>query len=203
MNKYKLFPENGKAITYAKGIELLKKKGFIRPLTCGEVIKAKVEDYECGNKDLIKYRINTCTGAFYKGGGDLVKLVRIDESLLNLDSDFIEAYIKQDYNLFEGFEIDRKKAKYNQFLTKDEIINHPTWNWLVQDKYLLKKYVEIVFAERNNPEKSMGIWLRKSKTFTTSRAVFIDDILNDSVVYCINYLFDNVRFLVNDEFGGN
>ena len=43
----------------------------------------------------------------------------------------------------------------------------------------------------------MGVWIRKTKEYTTSRAMFIDDILNDSVAYTINYLFDNAKFALS------
>jgi len=197
MKNYQLFPKNHKALTFAKGINQLKDAGYKRPLSFDEVIKARVDEYSSGNKKLFNYRIDTCTGTFYKGGSDLVKLVRIDPSLIDIDENFTDAFIKQAYSKFDGFEIIRSKAKYNQFLTKNEVLDHPVWNWLVPDKNLLKYYSEIIFSYKDDFQKSMGIWLRKNKEYTTSRAMFVDDIYNDSVAYCINYLFDNARFLVN------
>lgn len=197
MERYELFPKDRKALTFAKGMQELKKAGYSRPLSFDEVIRARVEEYEGGGRSLLDHRIDTCTGVFYKGDSPLIKIVRIDPSLININPDCVSAYLKSDYNEFEGFEFNRHSEVFNQFLSKSEVLEHPVWKFLVPDTELLKAYTDIVFHEKGNPEQSMGVWIRQTKEFTTSRAMFVDDVLNESVAYCINYLFDNARFLVS------
>lgn len=148
--------------TYAKGINDFREKGY-KILTFKEVIHERIKD-----KKLFDSWLDSYTGIAYKKGSTKFKLISRCKQLLEIDKDFNGTFLKIDYNKIKGIELDSKKGKYNELLTKKEVLNHPFWTALI-GRPLLKKYVEIVFKER---DKAMSVWLMNNTAQDQLRALF-------------------------------
>jgi len=118
--------------------------------------------------------ITTGDGIFYHPNGNF-KVVLNAQPLreLNPNSNFFknklllgeDKYSSIDiYNSLNGPEFNRNNLKLNSHLTEDEVINHPIWRALVEDKNLLKEYANATFRlgkekNKNNYDIMMGIYI--------------------------------------------
>ena len=206
-----------RANTYALGLHALRKaciaennqehpnytvRGSIIyiPLTFKENIEARVNDYESHKPADERLRLfNTwldsrCAIAYQIGTGKF-KLDLQSSDLTALPPDFNQLFKTIDYSQINGQEFDRSEGKYNTRLTKDEVLNHPAWLALVEgDQRLLKKYCDIVFAERKG-RKLMAFWLFDTPTENQLRAVCVINLGNSSNADGSNNLNDDARFL--------
>ena len=175
-----------KADTYAKGVHALQEacskvhptytlpdgSKIYRPLTFKENIEARVNDYE-SNGTLFGRWLDSCTGIAYKGKSSKFKIIPQSLNLITIDKDFNSSYLDINYNNLEGMELDQDKAKYNERLSKQEVLNHPAWlTALEDDKALLKAYTDIIFAEKNE-DKLMGFWTENKPDNDQLRALYV------------------------------
>ena len=184
-----------------------------RPLTFKEDIEARVNDYE-SNKDtdtrdnaknrlrLFNRWIDSCTGVAYKAGTTKFKLIPQCEPLIEIAKDFNSAFMVIDYDSIAGVELNSSSGKYNERLTKAEVIEHPAWRAAVEDdKKLLETYAEIVFTEYaqqypdRDASKLMRFWVTSNTAQDQLRALFVNILNNISDANGDNDLDINGSFL--------
>ena len=176
-----------------------------RPLTFKETIEARINDYESSTPEerlkLFKSWNNTCTGIAYKANGIIKKSTKFKiipqaKELILLPQDYNQSTLPVEYDKISGIELDRTKAKYNELLTIDEVLNHPAWNAAVEnDKSLLKTYAEIVFKEKQGQTELMGFWLNTNTDEDYLRALVLYDLDGYSDAIGDYGLDDDARFV--------
>ena len=171
-----------------------------RPLTFKETIQARVESYESSTPEerlkLFNSWNDTCTGIAYKANSTLFKIIPQSKELILLPQDYNQPNLPIEYDKISGIELDRTKAKYNELLTIDEVLNHEGWQTIVEeDNQLLKKYTEIVFKERKNATQLMAFWLNTNTDEDYLRALVLNYLDNNSSANGSNLLYINARFV--------
>lgn len=142
-----------------------------RPLTFEEDLDARVNAWESGDRTILDTWNDTCSGIHYKAQSSLIKVIPLAEALITLPESFSQASVALPYEDSVGTELDVTKGKYNKPLTKREVLDHPAWCAVVQDKSLLKVFRDIVFKER---ETAMGFYVRESPQKDELRALVCD-----------------------------
>ena len=182
--------------TYANGVALLREAKQERPFTFRENILARVEAYERGDKSLFDTWLDSCTGVANKRNSTLFQLVSSSPELIHIPAGFSDLFLPVDYDTIKGIELDSSEGKYNQGLTKDEILDHPAWLLAVEgDAHLLKKHRDIVFAELKNPKTTMGFYVRQNTEEDELRALLVDILSDNSYADGGNYLNVSGSFL--------
>ena len=174
---------------------------IIRPLSFRETIKARVNDYESPTPSNDRLRLfhtwlDSCTGYASKKESTKFKLIPQCKELITLPQTFNEYALPIDYNTIQGIKLDTSTAKYNQRLTKQEVLNHPAWREaLEQDLPLLKTYTDIIFAELKKPKGAMVFYVRSNFSTDGLRALLVDNLLNISLASGSNDLSNRSRFV--------
>ena len=152
-----------------------------RPLTFKETIEARVHDYE-SNKDteerkrLFQRWNDSCTAVAYKKGTTTFKLVHQSKDLITIPEDFNAAFLPTTYDDIDGIELRSDCGKYNQHLTKDEVVHHPAWLTAVEnDAALLRIYSDIVFTELKKNE-AMAFCVRQNTAGDELLALLVHDL---------------------------
>ena len=195
------------ADTYAKGVHNLQKACqkrpasphptfskpdgslIYRPLNFKETIQVRVIDYntvkdEDGNdRDLedrlrfFNHWIDSCTGMAYKGGTTRFKVVPTCEELITIKNNFNDTFLPIEYDAIVGVELDTTAGKYDESLTKKEVMNHQAWLAAVnEDKELLKEYRNIVFDQlkaKYSRDTGMGFYFANVGEEDQLRALFV------------------------------
>ena len=194
--RYELMAQADK---YALGVEAVRTSatlnpqhnGIYRPLTFKENIEARVNDYNIlknpdGSERTAEDRarffntwIDSCTGIAFKKGSPLFKIINECSELITIDSAFNEEYLPVDYSKLQGNELDSSKGTYDKGLTKEQVIEHESWNAAVGDKSLLKNYAEIVFNVKKGNEL-MGFYVRSNTGNDELRALCVGSLAGDS-----------------------
>ncbi len=149
--------------TYAEGIAELKNKDW-KPLTFYENVEVRIANYKFDDKNAesFKYRLDSVTGIVYKAYRTKFKLILRSDKLENIGQGFKQHFIPIDYDAEKGIELDSKKGKYNQSLTRREAKNHEFWLVVMNgDKKRLAKFVDLWF-DKTGEERGMGIYLRSN-----------------------------------------
>lgn len=183
-----------------------------RPLTFKEVIQVKVTDYntlvdEEGNDRTLEDRlrffekwIDSCTGMAYKAGTTAFKVIPMSKELITIKKSFNDEFLPIEYDTMVGIELDTSKGKYDESLTKKEVINHKAWLAAVEeDKVLLKEYRDIVFEQlkaKYDRDTGMGFYFADVGEEDELRALFVDNLNGSSDAYGLNYLNFNGSFLL-------
>ncbi|MDP2908647.1 MAG: hypothetical protein Q8N77_02465 [Nanoarchaeota archaeon] len=168
-------PEVIHADTYARGIAKLKEQGQ-KPFTFAENIEARIADYETNGDDagLFNTYLDSVTGVAYKAHSTKFKLILMSDKLENIPQDFNQRFIPINYGTEKGVELDSKKDKYDQFLTRGEAKNHEFWLAAMGgDKEKLAEYVDIWFNKKGS-EKGMGVCLRSNTSQDELRALVLN-----------------------------
>ena len=107
--------------TYAMEIAELKARGRV-PFSFKENVKARIEQV-----DLYNCRLDSRCGIAYKENSTLIKIIPDCAWLKNIPADFKDAYMTGfTYDTIQdGIEIDTKRGKWNQVLTKSEVLKRP------------------------------------------------------------------------------
>ena len=201
--KYVLMPHTP---TYALGVEALRAIGKT-PLTFKENIEARVNAYELGDRSLFDTWIDSSTGIAYKKRTTKFKIIPSCVELIGIEKDFNSNFLPIEYDTITGIELDSgskifsKSYKYGLLLTKAEILEHPGWRALVEDdKSLLRAYTDIVFAayaeKHSKTDKLMRFWVQENKPTDELRAVFVNNLDNNSNANGYNSLNNNGRLLL-------
>ena len=202
---YILMPETS---SYALGVHSMRKKckeetasphpqftlndgsQIYRPLTFKEVIQAKVIDYntlhhEEGNERDLEDRlrffnhwIDSGTGMAYKAGTTKFKVVPQCTELITIKKGFNKEFLPIEYDAIVGVELDTTAGKYDESLTKKEVMNHKAWLAAVEeDKALLKEYRNIVFDQlktKYDRDIGMGFYFADVGEEDELRALFVN-----------------------------
>ena len=216
--------------TYAKGVHALRKASqkytasphptftksdgsqIYRPLTFKEVIQARVTDYntlldEEGNERTLEGRlrffkkwIDSCTGMAYKANTTKFKLINVCPELITISKGFNDNFLSINYDSVTGIELDSSKGKYDESLTKKEVINHKAWLAAVEeDKVLLKEYCDIVFDQlkkKYGRDTGIGFYFFDVGEDDELRALFVDSLNNNSNAGGFSYLNLSGSFLL-------
>ncbi len=213
-NKYVVMPRQS---TYAKGVQALREEceqdtssqqpritllngtTVYRPLTFAENIRARVEAYKSWDKSLFDTWLDSCTGIAYKKGTTKFKIIPECSQLIGIERNFKGSFLPVNYSHIDEIQFDSAKGKYNQLLTKEEMLEHQAWRTLVEDKALLRAYADIVFAvyaeKYTKTDKLMGFEMRQNTETDELRAVFVDVLGNDSDASGNDFLNYFGRFL--------
>ena len=170
------------------------RSSIVRPLTFEETIDAIVNAYESGNRKLIISWNDSCTGIVYNGNTTKFKVVPVSEELVLLDRDFNSLVVSTGYAGQEGVELDVSKGKYNQGLTKNEVLEHPGWTESVTDKALLKAFRDIVFRERGT-NTAMGYHVSINPKQDHLRALAVTSLDGGSIAYDRLNFTNGARFV--------
>ena len=156
-----------------------------RPLIFKETIEGRVNDYEVHRdteerKRLFQRWNDSCTGVAYKARTKKFKIVHECQNLITIPADFNQHFLPVTYDTVSGIELQSDCGKYNQHLTKDEVVNHPAWLTAVEnDAALLKAYSDIVFAELKQ-DAAMAFVVRQDTEQDELRALLVDNLNGNS-----------------------
>ncbi|MBT3537987.1 hypothetical protein HN933_02275 [Candidatus Woesearchaeota archaeon] len=181
---------------------------IVRPLTFKENIEARVNDYKTlTNPDgsertkeerlrLFNRWLDSSCGIAYKAGTTKFKIIPVCKELIEVVKNFNGEYLPINYDKVVGTELDRSNAKYDTLLTKAEVIEHPAWRTAVEDdKELLKDYADIIFTEKKSANKLMSFWTRSNIAQDQLRALFVDNLNDNSSANGSDYLSNYGSFL--------
>jgi hypothetical protein len=175
-----------------------------RPLTFRETIQARVDDFNIeqdddGNDRDIEDRLrffnkwlDSCTGIGYKAKTKKFKLASECSQLIEITSDFADAFLPTLYNQIQGVELDSGKrgVKYGELLTETEVNGHEAWINAVGDdqegKDLLREYTGIVFSQlkrKYDQEYGMCFWVVQNPAKDQLRALYVSSLYNYSIAY--------------------
>ena len=167
---------------------------IVRPLTFEETIDAIVNAYESGNRELITHWNDSCTGIQYKGNTTKFKVVPVSKELVFLDHAFNSTVVSASYAEQDGVELDVSKGKYDEGLTKGEVLKNPGWNESVRDKALLRAFRDIVFNGRGT-DTAMGYYVKVNPEQDHVRALAVCFLVVGSDAFVRNYRYFNARFV--------
>jgi hypothetical protein len=180
-----------------------------RPLKTKETLQSRIENFNISHnpdgtersievrKKLLFYYFDTCTGIHYNPNTNKFMILPCCDRLITLPNSFSEEFVDVPYGSLHGIELDRTQAKYDSFLTKQEVLQHKGWLALFEDDIaLLQAYADIVFSlkERN----LMGFWLRPKTNVTSPelRAVYVNNLDSSGGANGSSSLSHNARFLL-------
>lgn len=184
-----------KVDTYAKGIVKLK-RWRERLFTFKENVEARIIDENAKGLEskLFATRLDSITGVAYKAGSTKFKIIPRCGQLENINPYFNESFISINYNALQGIELDSsdKNVKYNQYLIKDEVIEHPGWLAAVNgDKEQLKAYADLWF-KKSGMKAGMDFCVRGNTDKDELRALILGFIHGSKAISIkdINYSED-------------
>jgi len=131
---------------------------LIKALTCKESIEAIVNHYNSQTKKrdrlkFLKRGFDSCSAAVFKKGTNEFKILSFSSELINYFSEGDEKIISVNFNDFNKKVLSIQNGKYNVPLNKAEVMENEAWLALCEwDKFLLKEFRDIVFAESDLTE---------------------------------------------------
>ena len=186
-----------------------------RPLTTLESLEVMIKDFNTlkgsnGNvrseEDRLRLFSNykyTCTGVAYKTDGKEIKILPESMELILIDKDLNKSFLSIDYSKISGTRLDTKQAKYNQGLSREEVLNHPAWLASVENtthgKNILKEYTEIVFnylKTKKNSTQGMGFYIVTDPKADQLWALYVNGVVNISNANGNSFLDLSARFLL-------
>jgi hypothetical protein len=192
--------------------ELPNGSNIYRPLTFKENIEARVNEYNKDNNidgskktfeqktELFNNWIDSCTAIVYEKNTTKFKIIPICEKLINIDADSNSEFLTAEYSKILGVELDFDNKLYNQDLSLQQVINHPAWlEALDNDTKLLENYAKITFnilKTKYEKELGMGFYIRQKPKTEELRALYVNDLDNDSAAVGDYYLNNVARFLL-------
>ena len=165
----------------------------VRPLTMEETIVECMEFYHSWTNgtqpkpgaglSLLREGLTTCTGIAYNGEGkakiaplcrELIEMKnqglnylmdRDAERLGVLNLDRLGAPFLAKYDTFDGVEIDLRRCKTDQGMSRQEVMEHPAWRAVVQDRYVLQEFTDLIHSIKTAPN---GKPIREYMRFETN-----------------------------------
>jgi hypothetical protein len=184
---------------------------IIRPLTFQETLKARVEDYEKTHspdgtersKDdrlrLFQHWIDSATGVAYKAGTTQFKVIPMCRPLVEIDAGVNDNFMNVDYGALAGTELDSGAAKYNELLTREEVMGHEGWLAAVEgNRELLDEYSKIVFEQlerKYSRNTGMRFWVLSNTGEDQLRALCVNYLNDYSSAGGVSYLSIDGSFL--------
>jgi len=166
---------------------------YVRLLTVKEIMQFRLEDYntltnpggsirtEEDREQLLTQWFFSGSGIAYSAGDGKFKLSRAASPLITMDSVPAQAGLPVDYSALNGqdwheFDRNQRGIKYNIFLTKKEVVNHPGWRFLAEDDArLLRETYQLNRNWYDVTDVRMGFWLLNTPTQNQLRVLTLSN----------------------------
>ncbi|HLC80160.1 MAG TPA: hypothetical protein VJG31_00130 [Candidatus Nanoarchaeia archaeon] len=163
---------------------------YVRPFTMKENLQARIEDYNLltnpnGTKRTEEERkrffntwLDSCFGIHHLARTTRFKIIPCLNELITLAQAPTKDYLSVPYAQTSGTELDSARGKYNQNLSRAEVMKHPAWLAAVEeDQVLLGEAFDIMRTVNNAPAdwNGMGFYVRPNKTQDGLRPLFVSD----------------------------
>ena len=148
--------------SYTEQMPLLVKTGFT-PATVADVI-----NLELRGQLSFEEHYDTVSAIAYAGNNkSTFKIIPFSEALKDItkETKLHDGGIKltqEQYDKIQAKEFERKDIIISKKLTQNQVLEHKGWQALIEDKELLKKYVEAVFKQvlsRSKEKETMGFYI--------------------------------------------
>ncbi len=187
-------------------------QNYVRPFTLKENLRARIEDYNTltnpdGTQRTEEERqrffntwLDSCTGIHYLARTTRFKIISQSPQLITLAQAPAVNYLPIPYAQSAGREMDNTAGgtKYNQDLTRAEVLEQPAWLAAVEeDRVLLGEVFDVMRAVKNGSAdwKGMGFYVYPNKPQDELRPLFVDSHGGDGNANGGNLLGSDGRFL--------
>ena len=183
---------------------------YVRPFTMKENLQARIEDYntltntdgtqrtEEERKRFFITWLDSCSGTHYLANTTRFKIIPRSNELITLAQAPTKEYLSVPYAQTSGTELNSTRSKYNQNLSRAEVLKHPAWLAAVEeDQVLLGEAFDIMGAVNNAPAdwKGMGFFVYPDKTQDELRPLFVNGQDGCGNAIGRNLLYDDGRLL--------
>ena len=163
---------------------------YVRPPTLYEVLKARVEDFNCKtNPDgtprdgedplrFFKVWLDSCTGRHYKRGTTKFKIIPVCPQLITLSAGPRADYLELPYADSVSDERDSSNGKYGVNLSKSEVLEHSDWLFVTnENRALLGETFDIIkrACGGNDNWKGMAFYINQAPQNDELRPLFVDN----------------------------
>jgi len=165
--------------------------GIPRPLTLKEIFIARIMQHE-----LWDVFLDPIGGIAYSSQDkNMFKINQVCRELAGLSEGFDRSYLPIDYNGFNGVELDRRNALYDQLLTREQFLApHPAWHVALEgDTDLMRAIADKVYIGQRR--RGLGFYLFGNPQEDQLRHLFVDYIGYSSGAFGGGNLIYNCRFL--------
>ena len=160
---------------------------YVRPFTMKENLQARIEDYstlinpdgaqrtEEERKRSFNTWLDSCSGIHYLAGTTRFKIIPRSNELITLTQAPVDDYLSVPYDQTSGTEFDSSRGKYNQALSRAEVLEQPAWLAVVEeDRALLGEAFDVMRTVKKAPAdwKGMGFFVYPDKTQDELRPPF-------------------------------
>src|SRR3989344_5790737 len=147
---------------------------YVRPFTMKENLQARIEDYntlinpdgaqrtEEERKRSFNTWLDSCSGIHYLAGTTRFKIIPRSTELITLTQAPVDDYLSVPYDQTSGTEFDSSRGKYNQALSRAEVLEQPAWLAVVEeDRALLGEAFDVMRTVKKAPAdwKGMGFYV--------------------------------------------
>src|SRR3989344_1746312 len=147
---------------------------YVRPFTMKENLQARIEDYstlinpdgaqrtEEERKRSFNTWLDSCSGIHYLAGTTRFKIIPRSNELITLTQAPVDDYLSVPYDQTSGTEFDSSRGKYNQALSRAEVLEQPAWLAVVEeDRALLGEAFDVMRTVKKAPAdwKGMGFYV--------------------------------------------
>ena len=147
---------------------------YVRPFTLKENLQARIEDYntltnpdgtrrtEEKRKRFFNTWLDSCSGTHYLAGTTRFKIIPRSNELITLTQAPVDDYLSVPYDQTSGTEFDSSRGKYNQALSRAEVLEQPAWLAVVEeDRALLGEAFDVMRTVKKAPAdwKGMGFYV--------------------------------------------
>src|SRR3989338_7572377 len=161
---------------------------YVRPFTLKENLQARIEDYNIlinqdGTKRTEEERkrffntwLDSCSGIHYLADTTRFKIIPSSNELITLIQAPREDYLAVPYAQTSGTELDSARGKYNQDLSRAEVMEHPAWLAAVEeDRVLLGEAFDVMRTVKKVPAdwKGMGFYIWTDNEQDELRPLFV------------------------------
>src|SRR3989344_1807040 len=186
------------ASSWFSGLQELRRQGsgktiaingqtYVRPFTLKENLQARIEDYNTltnpdGAQRTEEERIrffntwlDSCAGIHYLARTTRFKLILSSNELITLAQAPINEYSSVPYAQTLGTELNSSLGKYNQDLSRAEVLEQPAWLIAVEeDRTLLGEAFDVMRTVKKAPAdwNGMGFYVYPNKTQNELRSLF-------------------------------
>ena len=160
---------------------------YVRPFTLKENLQARIEDYntltnpdgtrrtEEKRKRFFNTWLDSCSGTHYLAGTTRFKIIPCSNELITLAQAPVDDYLSVHYTQTLGTELDSARGKYNQDLSRVEVLEQPAWLAAVEeDRVLLGEAFDVMRTVKKAPAdwKEMGFYVWPSQVQDELRPLF-------------------------------
>src|SRR3989344_3100634 len=183
---------------------------YVRPFTMKENLQARIEDYstlinpdgaqrtEEERKRSFNTWLDSCSGIHYLAGTTRFKIIPRSNELITLTQAPVDDYLSVPYDQTSGTEFDSSRGKYNQALSRAEVLEQPAWLAVVEeDRALLGEAFDVMRTVKKAPAdwKGMGFYVYPNQAQDQLRPPFTSSQGRGGDADCRYLLGNDGRFL--------